>query len=143
TRRRTAEEQPGMFYGRIDIYWPDGPVESFRLEKPTVAIGRSTGNDIVLDTTAVSRYHTTIALKNQQVTLEDLGSVNGTYVDGVRLKPNAPHTLRGGEEIQVGDVRLIFHPAGEEGAVSSETTQRITLTQPTYRVELEGPDMAV
>ncbi len=132
-----------MFYGRIDIYWPDGPVESFRLEKPTVAIGRSTGNDIVLDTTAVSRYHTTIALKNQQVTLEDLGSVNGTYVDGVRLKPNAPHTLRGGEEIQVGDVRLIFHPAGEEGAVSSETTQRITLTQPTYRVELEGPDMAV
>ena len=132
-----------MFYGRMDIYWPDGPVESHRLEKPTIAIGRSTGNDIVLDTTAVSRYHTTIAFRAQQAMLEDLASVNGTYVDGVRLAANEPYPLRGGEEIQVGDVRLIFHPAAEETLASGDTTQRITLTQPTYRVELEGPDMAV
>lgn len=132
-----------MFYGRMDIYWPDGPVESHRLEKPTIAIGRSTGNDIVLDTTAVSRYHTTIAFRSQQAMLEDLASVNGTYVDGVRLAANEPYPLRGGEEIQIGDVRLIFHPAAEETLASGDTTQRITLTQPTYRVDLEGPDMAV
>jgi pSer/pThr/pTyr-binding forkhead associated (FHA) protein len=132
-----------MFYGRMDIYWPDGPVESYRLEKPTVAIGRSTGNDIVLDTTAVSRYHTTISFRGQQAALEDLASVNGTYVDGVRLAANEPYSLRGGEEIQIGDVRLIFHPAAEETLASGDTTQRIVVTQPTYRVELEGPDMAV
>ncbi|WP_119072416.1 FHA domain-containing protein [Aggregatilinea lenta] len=132
-----------MFYGRMDIYWPDGPVESHRLEKPTIAIGRSTGNDIVLDTTAVSRYHTTVAFRSQQAALEDLGSVNGTYVDGVRLAANEPYPLRGGEEIQIGDVRLIFHPVTEETLASGDTTQRIVLTQPTYRVQLDGPDMAV
>ncbi|RPJ02966.1 MAG: FHA domain-containing protein, partial [Chloroflexi bacterium] len=67
-----------MFYGRVDVYWPEGPVESYRLNKPAIAIGRSTGNDIVLDTTSISRYHITLTYKDQQIHLEDLGSVNGT-----------------------------------------------------------------
>lgn len=131
------------FFGRIDVYWPDGPIESYRLNKPTVAVGRSVGNDIVLDTTAVSRYHVTLTFTNQQMILEDLQSVNGTYVDGVPLPSNEPYVLRGGEEIQVGDVRLIFHPPADTLAFAEDTTQRITLSQPTYQVELEEPKMAV
>ena len=133
-----------MFYGRVDVYWPDGPVESYRLNKPTIAIGRSTGNDIVLDTTAISRYHITLTFENQQAVLQDLESVNGTYVDSIRLPAHEPHVLRGGEEIQIGDIRIIFHPpAALESTYSEDTTQRVVLSQPTYRVELEGPDMAV
>jgi hypothetical protein len=134
-----------MFYGRVDVYWPDGPVESYRLLKPTIAVGRSTGNDIVLDTTAVSRYHITLVFRDQQVYLEDLGSVNGTYVDGLPLETHTPRVLRGGEEVQIGDVRLIFHPPFEDATVprEAETTQRVVLSQPTYRIELEGPDIAV
>ncbi len=134
-----------MFYGRVDVYWPDGPVESYRLNKATIAVGRSTGNDIVLDTTAISRYHITFTFKDQQVLLEDLNSVNGTYVDGVRLQPHAPYIVRGGEEVQIGEVRLIFHPPLEEATTPTEddTTQRVVLSQPTYRLELDGPDIAV
>jgi hypothetical protein len=134
-----------MFYGRVDVYWPDGPVESYRLNKPTIAVGRSPGNDIVLDTTAISRYHITLTFQEQQVFLEDLASVNGTYVDGLWLDANTPHVLRGGEEIQIGDVRLIFHPPVEDITVRDDTdaTQRVVLSQPTYRIELEGPDIAV
>src|SRR3972149_5797285 len=102
-----------MSNGRLDIYWPDGPIESYHLDQSTVAIGRSTGNDIVLDTTAVSRYHVTITFQNQQAVLRDLESVNGTYVDSVRLSANEPYILRGGEEIQIGDIRLILHPAAD------------------------------
>jgi len=133
------------FFGRVDVYWPDGPIESYRLVKPSVAIGRSTGNDIVLDTTTVSRYHIALRVEDQQVQIEDLESVNGTYVDGIRLSANSPRVLRGGEEIQVGDVRLIYHsPADITQAVEDqETTQRVTVSQPTTRVELDGPDMAV
>ncbi len=132
-----------MFYGRVDVYWPDGPVESYRLNKPTIAIGRSTGNDIVLDTTAISRYHITLSFQNQQAVLEDLESVNGTYVDSIRLAAHEPYVLRGGEEIQIGDIRVIFHPPVLDSAASADTTRRVVLSQPTYRVELEGPDMAV
>ena len=96
-----------MAYGRVDVYWPDGPIESYQLEKSAVAIGRSPGNDIVIDTNAVSRYHISLALKDQQVVIEDLDSVNGTYVDGSRIKAHEPLVLRGGEEIQLGDIRLI------------------------------------
>src|SRR5712691_4952879 len=143
-----------MAYGRIDVYWPDGPIESYQLEKPTVAIGRSTGNDIVLDTTAVSRYHVSLTRRDQQVALEDLESVNGTYVDGERIKPHEPILLRGGEEIQVGDVRLIFQPQ-EDTADDLETTRplstpenievtrRIERSQTTFKIELDPPRGAV
>ena len=92
-----------MAYGKIDVYWPDGPFESHWLEKNTIGIGRSSGNDVVLDTSSISRYHVTIAYNGKDVTVQDLESVNGTYVDGKRLAPNEPHPLRGGEEIQIGD----------------------------------------
>jgi hypothetical protein len=134
-----------MFYGRVDVYWPDGPVESYRLNKATIAVGRSTGNDIVLDANAISRYHVTFTFKDQQVLLEDLDSVNGTYVDGVRLQSHAPYVVRGGEEVQIGEVRLIFHPPYEEATTPTDgdATQRVTLSQPTFSLELDGPDIAV
>ncbi len=137
-----------MFFGRVDVYWPDRPLESYRINKATVAIGRSTGNDIVLDSTTVSRYHITLTFQEQFALLEDLDSVNGTYVDGRRLRPHEPLMLRGGEEIQVGEARLIYHPpmAAESPrahASAEDVTQRVELAQPTYRIALVGPDMAV
>lgn len=133
-----------MFYGRVDVYWPSGPIESYRLNKPAVAVGRSTGNDIVLDTTGISRYHVKFTFNEHQARLEDLDSANGTYVDGVRLRPHEPYVLRGGEEIQIGDIRLIYHPpAALDSSGAEEITQRVVLARTTYRVALEGPDMAV
>ncbi len=63
-----------------------------------------------------------------------------------RLEANAPRVLRGGEEVQIGDVRLIYHPLVDEDATApgeADTTQRVILSKPTYQIELEGPDMAV
>ena len=72
-----------MIYGRLDIYWPDGPIDSYHLSKTNVAIGRSVGNDVVLDATAISRYHASLSFHDEKIYLEDLGPVNGTYIDGV------------------------------------------------------------
>ncbi len=140
-------------YGRIDVYWPDGPIESYQLDKPTVAVGRSPGNDIVIDTTAVSRYHLSISYRDLQVFLEDLESVNGTYVDGERVKPHEPYLLRGGEEIQVGDIRLIFQPLHEQNddistrpipkIPSLQETHRIEVVRTTFKIELDPPTDSV
>jgi pSer/pThr/pTyr-binding forkhead associated (FHA) protein len=97
-------------YGRLDVYWPNGPIENFALEKPEIAIGRLPGNDIVLDTTTLSRYHVKISHSGDQVRITDLESINGTYIDGVRLAANQTYLLKGGEEIQIGDIRMIFQP---------------------------------
>src|SRR5260221_3527867 len=138
-----------MAYGRVDVYWPDGPIESYQLEKSSVAIGRSPGNDIVIDTNAISRYHISLAYKDQQVVLEDLESVNGTYVDGTRIKAHEPLTLRGGEEIQLGDIRVIYQPLEDPDAnattrpmpmmPNAQELRRVEVQMPKFKVELDPP----
>ncbi|MHB8625833.1 MAG: FHA domain-containing protein [Aggregatilineales bacterium] len=117
-------------YGRLDVYWPDGPIESFLLDKPEVALGRSSGNDIMLDTTTISRYHIRISHKDDQVSVTDLDSVNGTYVDGTRLPAQESRILKGGEEIQIGDLRAIFQPAAEDDISTVIASRAKTVVQP-------------
>lgn len=130
--------------GRLEIYWPDSPVESFILTKPVIAIGRSSGNDLVVDRNGVSRYHATLNVEEQQALLTDLESVNGVYVDGVRIKANEPFVLRGGEEVQLADVRLVFYPAelsDDTLPTSAADTQYIETEQ--FRVVVTEPEFAV
>ena len=98
-----------MNRGRLAIFSPDGPIENFFIESDNVAIGRSSGNDLVIDRHGISRYHASISLQKNEAELLDLDSVNGTYVDGLRLNPRQPRVLRGGEEIQIGDIRLVYY----------------------------------
>lgn len=130
-------------FGRLEIYWPDGPVESFTLNKETVAIGRQTGNDLVLDRKGVSRYHVTLRPENGQVMLEDLESVNGVYVDGVRLASGEKRALRGGEEIQIADIRMVvFVFNALEDTVPTEAAQNTAyLENELVMVHFNGPEM--
>lgn len=96
--------------GHLEVYLPEGVVEVFELHKPIIAIGRSTGNDLVLDRNGISRYHATISKEDQQWVIKDLEAVNGVYVDSFRISASDPFILRGGEEIQIADVRLVYIP---------------------------------
>jgi hypothetical protein len=55
----------------------------------------------------VSRRHALIRRGENTLTLMDLGSTNGTHLNGQRLTPNQPRVLRDGDEIRMG--RLVFH----------------------------------
>ncbi len=55
----------------------------------------------------VSRIHAAIRRGEDRLTLVDLGSVNGTYLNGQRLPPNQPRVLRDGDEIRLG--KLVVH----------------------------------
>ena len=131
-----------MNRGRLAIFSPDGPIENFMIEQETIAIGRSTGNDLTLDKQGISRYHASITVRDAVAELRDLESVNGTYVDGLRLDSEQPRILRGGEEVQMGDIRLIFYPA--QPSIEDTVVGRLESTQSDYlNVKLEGPDIAV
>ncbi len=58
----------------------------------------------------VSRTHAIIRLRDRQLEIYDLGSSNGTAVNGVRLVPHKPHLLRDGDEITLGkmSIRVLF-----------------------------------
>jgi pSer/pThr/pTyr-binding forkhead associated (FHA) protein len=54
----------------------------------------------------VSRRHARIHKQKSQYFIEDLGSANGTFLNGQRLTPYLPHPLHDGDELQLGRVRI-------------------------------------
>jgi hypothetical protein len=69
-----------------------------------IVIGRSPGADIVIGDDFVSAKHTRISPAGDGVVIEDLGSTNGTVVNGQRL--TAPRQLGPGDAIDIGSVKL-------------------------------------
>lgn len=66
--------------------------------------GRSHENEVVFPDGGLSRRHARIVLRDGVPCLEDLGSRNGTFVNGEQIQ--APRALRGGDEIRMGSVRI-------------------------------------
>jgi len=69
--------------------------------KGGATIGRSPHSDIVLNDNYVSSTHARIFARRQFLFLEDLGSTNGTFVDGRRIE--GEHQIKPGQEIVIGD----------------------------------------
>ena len=65
-----------------------------------VVMGRSAETDVVLDDPYASEFHMRLVAQDSGMVLHDLGSTNGTYINGRRV--TAPTTLRRGDNIQVG-----------------------------------------
>jgi hypothetical protein len=83
------------------LLWMDGEEIKGRwpLSKSQTSIGRWENNDVVVDDRWVSRHHAQIRHKGEQFLIEDLGSKNGTLVNGRRIAE--PTVLADGDEIQV------------------------------------------
>ena len=80
----------------------------FLLDADTVTVGRHPDSDIFLDDITVSRRHAQFARAHGAFSVSDAGSLNGTYVNRQRVDQAE---LVGGDEVQIGKYRLIFHPA--------------------------------
>ena len=79
---------------------------SYVLKLGVSTLGRGLDNECVLDDRAVSRKHATITFESDGTfRLTDLGSENGTYVNGQRI---TTHTLKDGDEVHMGKSTLVF-----------------------------------
>ena len=81
------------------------PGQRFSLNKPAITIGREAGNDVVINDPQVSRRHASLTWDGRQFIIQDLGSANGTFVNGVRL--TAPQVLQQGDVIGLGPTALL------------------------------------
>ena len=77
----------------------------YLISEERTSIGRSPESEIFLDDVTVSRSHAVIERNGSVFALNDLGSLNGTYINNQSLK-TAPLTC--GDEIQIGKFHLIF-----------------------------------
>src|SRR6266513_2114675 len=99
-----ARKNPAMA-GDFWLTFPDGTEVEL---KDSVSIGRDANNDLVLESSAVSREHAAVAFRDGRWYLEDRGSFNGTYLNGTRLVPGTPLPLRHADRIGIGTDTLLF-----------------------------------
>ncbi|MEI8132353.1 MAG: FHA domain-containing protein [Leptolinea sp.] len=82
-----------------------GAGKLFPLEKTEIHVGRDVTNDLVISEEKISRRHARLYTEGDQYVVEDLGSTNGTFINGARL--SGPHLLRVGEQITFGEISIV------------------------------------
>ncbi len=83
------------------------PGKIFPMEGDVITIGREAGNGIVINDAEVSRKHTQFVFQGGKYIVTDLGSTNGTFVNGQRL--TGQHILQPGEVVSLGEqINLLF-----------------------------------
>lgn len=93
--RRRRREGTGILFVRSENQ------QGLKVEVTDVTVlGRSSDADLVLDDPYASEFHMRLVAQENGITLHDLGSTNGTYINGRRV--TAPTQLRRGDTIQVG-----------------------------------------
>ena len=83
--------------------------EPYVLVNEVTTVGRHENSDVVLDDVSVSRHHAVFTrTASGRITLRDLNSLNGTYVNGQRVEET---TLHSADEVQIGKFKLVFWQA--------------------------------
>ena len=89
----------------IRIMGLEGRIHTLPLSKKEITLGRSKDNDVVLSNHAVSRYHARMIETKEGYLLTDLGSFNGTEVNGKSVQNIL---LNSGDKIGIGPARIVF-----------------------------------
>jgi pSer/pThr/pTyr-binding forkhead associated (FHA) protein len=90
----------------------EGDQRTYELQGPVTLLGRGTDCDLRLVDPGVSRHHAELRVENDQVVLVDLGSTNGTFVNGQPVRRVA---LSDGTHISLGRTTLIFRQDRQDG----------------------------
>ena len=90
---------------KLVVFLPDGRLVDVKLERERVTIGRRADNDLCLPYPAVSGEHAAVVTILADSFLEDLGSTNGTLVNG---KAVAKHFLRDRDHIDIGKHKIVY-----------------------------------
>jgi diguanylate cyclase (GGDEF)-like protein len=106
-QRTVVKVLTGLEAGRVHVITSDN-----------VVVGRGTGVDLRIDDTSLSRQHCRIRLTNGSYFVEDLGSRNGTMVNGLRIQ--APQLLEDGALVQLAASTIIMFSQQEDLEVQAE-----------------------
>ena len=106
---------------RMIVRTGPNPGTKYDLTKEVTLLGRDVSNEIILGDSEISRQHSRLTRTPGGYVLEDLGSTNGTFVNGERLM--APRVLNPGDLIALGEnVTLTFDTSAPEAAATVAST---------------------
>jgi hypothetical protein len=118
--------------------WGRGGRELQALDSERMTVGTLESNDVVVDIEGVSRVHVVFERFGDTWCVRDLGSRNGTFVNGARII--GEHALRSGDEIVLGRLRLLFRaPARGKETAAIAQAPRVTQRERDVLVALCRP----
>jgi DNA-binding NtrC family response regulator len=103
---RPQSEPLGVQEFHLTLLNTDRAGTSFAVQDGELKLGKAPENDIVIDDPTVSRNHLILKRQHDRFTVQDLGSTNGTFIDGAQVREGY---LKPGMVLEVGDVQLRFH----------------------------------
>jgi pSer/pThr/pTyr-binding forkhead associated (FHA) protein len=107
---------------KLTVFLPESGEVNYDLPEGTITLGRVSDNDIHVDDGSISSHHAEIVVRNGRVTVKDLGSTNGTTINGGEITESP---------LKVGDT-LFF------GSVQAELQAEATGAQPLPEIEEEA-----
>ncbi len=92
----------------------------------SVTIGRGAKNDLAFASPTVSREHAAITFRDGRWFIEDRGSFNGTFLNGIRVQPGTPLPLRHADRIGLGSETILFSwPAQIRDPDTTDTLEEV------------------
>src|SRR5689334_5015737 len=113
------------------------PGAAFTLEGDQITIGRDSVNEIVINDAEISRRHARLTFQGGKYVLEDLGSTNGTFVNGQRLA--GPRVLKAGEVVSFGEQIVMVFEASNFDAGATVVSPRAAAVPSVPRPVMSPP----
>ena len=99
------EPPPSNVVATLSVITAEGQGRCWRIQDGRTTIGRTNHAEIHLDDPGLSRRHAEVTYQGREFRVADLGSANGTFLNGSRVKEYA---LRHGDKLLVGETLLVF-----------------------------------
>lgn len=118
---------PGQY--QITLRSGPNPGAVFALEGEQFSIGRDSTNEITINDAEVSRRHARLTFQGGKFVIEDLGSTNGTYVNGQRL--TGQRVLKSGEVIALGEqIELVYEAVEADPGATMVSSRKAAAPRP-------------
>jgi pSer/pThr/pTyr-binding forkhead associated (FHA) protein len=119
----------------------DGERKDFQLDKPVCTLGRRQDCDLQIPLMGISRQHCQLSVQGDKILVKDMGSSNGTFVNGKRVEQQE---LAAGDKLQVGLVLFTVQVDGQPSEIPPPSRQdkvvRAAVAEGEVDVELEPDD---
>jgi len=93
-------------FSKLRVVNPDKSFFDWEIKYPEISVGSGSHNDLIVNDRTVSSNHLKIYFRNNEYYIEDLGSTNGTFVNGQKIK--GEKKLNHNDTIQIGKTKMIF-----------------------------------
>jgi len=115
-----VDGRPGRARGSsLVVTWNGGSLVRELPARGALTLGRGADADVVIEHTSVSRKHARLVVDGDAITVEDLGSSNGTWVEGARLPREGSRPIRPGSLVEIGSVLVVVRSAGDDARAAS------------------------